>query len=309
MPDTGLELAGVLVPVTTPFDAVTGEIEPIHFRENLRRWASEPLDGFVLFGSTGEGPLLDEEEKLRLTAFARDIVPATLPLVAGAGAESTRSAVHQARSLAAAGADAVIVAPPSYFGPLLPPAALRDHFLAIADASPVPVVLYNIPKYTHVSLEAGLVAELVRHPNVVGVKDSSGDVKRLAAFTDVCAQDCRVLVGSGALLYTALELGVAGGIAALGLVAPRECADVVRLFREGRTREAGRLQERIAPVHREIVARLGIPALKVALDLIGYAGGPPRPPLQPASEKERREVARVMQQAGLLSETGSIQGR
>ncbi|MGH7482173.1 MAG: dihydrodipicolinate synthase family protein [Longimicrobiales bacterium] len=295
-----LELSGVLIPATTTFDAVTGETEPIHFRENLRKWAQEPLDGMVLFGSNGEGPLLDEEEKIRLTAFARDVVPPPLPLIIGVGQESTRAVLRQARAVAAEGADAIIVQPPTYYGPFLTPAALHDHFVAIADASPIPVVLYNIPKYTHVALETGLVAELARHANVTALKDSSGDVRRLAAFSEACTGECQLLVGSGALLYTALELGASGGIAALGMLAPRECAAVLRLFREGRTGEAGRIQERIAPVHREIVGRLGIPAVKAALELLGYAGGPPRPPLPAITEKERREVARVMQEAGLL---------
>ena len=300
MPEAMIELRGILVPVTTPFDPVSGDVEVIHFRENLRRWAAEPLDGIVLFGSNGEGPLLDESEKERLTGFARDVLPATMPLIAGTGAESTRAVLRQCRSAAEAGADAVIVQPPSYFGAQLSPAELRDHFLAIADGSPLPVVLYNIPKYTHVTIDAGLVAELVRHENIVGLKDSSGDVKRFAAFSEVCGATSRLLIGNGALLYTALELGGAGGVCALGLLAPRQCAAIVRLHREGKPREAGRLQERIAPVHREIVARMGIAALKAALDLIGYAGGPPRPPLAPATEKQRAEVARVMQQAGLV---------
>lgn len=300
MPEPAPALGGVLVPVTTPFDAVSGEAEVIHWRENLRRWSAEPLDGFVLFGSNGEGPLLDEDEKERLTAYAREVVPATLPLVAGTGADSTRATIRQCRRTAQAGADAVIVQPPWYFGAQLAPAQLREHFLAVADASPVPVLLYNIPKYTHVAIDAGLVAELVRHENIAGLKDSSGDVKRFAAFSEACAGSCRLLIGNGALLYTALELGAAGGICALGLLAPRECAEIVRLWREDHRREAGQLQERIAPVHREIVARMGVGALKAALELIGYAGGPPRAPLQAATERERAEVARVMQEAGLV---------
>jgi 4-hydroxy-2-oxoglutarate aldolase len=300
LPDHRVGLEGVLVPVTTVFDGVTGEAEAVNFRENLRRWVAEPLDGIVLFGSNGEGPLLDEDEKVRLTTFARDVVPSTTSLIAGAAAESTRATRRQCRELAEAGADAVIVHPPSYFGSTLSPAALRDHFLAVAESSPVPVVLYNIPKYTHVALEAGLVAELARHPNIIGIKDSSGDVKRLAAFSETTSPTFRLLVGSGALLYTALELGASGGVCALGLLAPRECAEVVRLFRQGAKAEAGELQERIAPVHHEIVSRMGVVAVKAALDLLGYTGGLPRPPLKPLAEKERTEVLRVLKTARLL---------
>lgn len=289
-----------MVPVTTPFDPVTGDVAPVHFRENLRRWLDHPLDGVLLFGSTGEGILLDVEEKERLIGFARDLVPADRRILAGVSAESTRAAIAQSRRLADAGADAVLVHPPVYFGSVLSPASLRDHYLALADASPVPVLVYNMPKYTHIDLEPGLVGELARHPNVAGMKDSSGDLKRFAAYTEACRGACALLVGSGAMLYGALELGAAGGIIAVGLLAPAECAELYRAYRAGESRTAGEIQERIAPVHREVVARLGVPGVKAALDLLGYAGGATRPPLGALKPAERERVARVLQAAGLL---------
>jgi 4-hydroxy-2-oxoglutarate aldolase len=306
LPEPGLgdRLHGLFIPVTTPFDEVTGEVAPVSFRENLRRWVREPIDGILLFGSNGEGPLLDDDEKARLTAFAREVVPAGLPLLAGVGTDSTRAAIRQARLVAAQGADAVLVHPPQYFGAYLPPAAMAAHFRAVADASPVPTIIYHIPKYTKVTLEAGLVGELSRHPNVIGVKDSSGDVKRFAEYTDACGRGCRLFVGNGALLYTALELGAAGAIIGLGLIAPRECADVMRFVREGNATRAGELQNRIAPLHKEIVARHGPVGLKAALELLGYVGGPPRPPLQALGTRDRQAVARVMQEAGVLSGSG-----
>ncbi len=300
MPDREDWLSGVLVPVTTPFDPVTGDVAPVSFRENIRRWTTEGIDGIVVFGSTGEGALLDESEKLHLLALARDV--SALPLVAGAAGESTRAAAAQAAHLAEAGADAILLHPPTYFGPWLPPAALRDYFLAVAEASPAPIIVYHIPKFTKVTLDPGLVAELARHPNIAGLKDSSGDIKRFAEYSTVCTADCRLFIGNGALLYTALELGAAGGIVALGLIAPRECARIVQCFRAGRGGEAGEVQERIAPVHREVVAAFGARGVKVALDALGYTGGAPRPPLQPLTAKERAQVLRSLQQAGLLAE-------
>jgi 4-hydroxy-2-oxoglutarate aldolase len=293
-------LQGIFLPVTTNFDDVTGEIAPIRLRENLRRWVEEPIDGIVLFGSTGEGALLDEDEKVRLTALSREVVPAGFPLIAGASAESTRATARLARHLAGAGADVVLVHPPAYFGPYLAPAALLDYFRAVADESPVPVLLYHMPKYTKVTLEAGFVAELMRHPNVAGLKDSSGDVKRFADFTTACEKGCRIFVGNGALLYTALELGAAGGILAVADIAPGLCAELVREFRAGNTRNAGRVQGVLTPLHREIVAAYGAVGIKTALDLMGWAGGVPRQPLRPLAEKDRRQVARVMQEAGIL---------
>lgn len=293
-------LQGIFPPVVTNFDAVTADIAPVPFRDNLRRWIETPIDGIVLFGSNGEGALLDEDEKVRLTSFARDVVPAGFVLIAGTSAESTRGAIRETKRLAAEGADVMLVHPPAYFGPYLPVAALLDHFRAIADASPVPVMLYHIPKYTKVTLEAGFVAELMRHPNVAGLKDSSGDLKRLADFTNACGTDCRLFVGNGALLYTALELGAAGGILGVANIAPALAAAVVRSFRDGDTQEAGRLQEKLTPLHREIVAAHGGVGCKAALDLMGWAGGSPRPPLSPLSDRDRQHVARVMQEAGLL---------
>ncbi|HEY8484933.1 MAG TPA: dihydrodipicolinate synthase family protein [Longimicrobiales bacterium] len=295
-------LGGVLLPVVTPFDPVTGEIAPVSFRENLRGWLEAPIDGIVLFGTNGEGALLEDEEKLRLVGFARDLVPPLMPLVAGAGKESTRGTIAEAKRLAEAGVDALLVRPPAYFGAYLTPAALRDHFLAVADASPAPIIIYNAPRFTGTSLEPGLVRELARHENVVGLKDSSGNLKRLAAYAEACEGRCRLLVGNGALLYAALELGASGGIIGLGMLAPHGCAQIVREYREGNTRRAGELQERLAPVHRVVIGEYSVPGLKAALDLLGYNGGPPRPPLRPLGAKERARVARVLQEAGLLEE-------
>ena len=292
--------AGVMVPVTTPFDAVSGDIAPVSWRANLRRWMEHPLTGVVLFGSTGEGVLLDEDEKLRLLGFARDVVPPDRLMIAGTDGESTRAVIRQAKRLAEAGADALLVHVPPYFSGALSPAAIRDYYLAVADASPVPIVLYHIPKYSKAVFEPGLVAELARHPNIAGLKDSSGDMKRFAEFVDACGEHCSPLVGNGALFYTALELGAAGGIIALGLLAPAECVAIYRHYSAGESRSAGEIQERIAPVHKEIVAQYGAPGVKVALELLGYDGGPPRSPLVGLSEKQRRHVAQVMQEAGLL---------
>jgi 4-hydroxy-2-oxoglutarate aldolase len=299
MTDIRDRLQGIFPPVITNFDA-SGDIAPIAFRENLRRWIDTPIDGIVLFGSNGEGALLDEDEKARLTAFAREVVPAGYPLIAGVSGESTRATAREAKALAAEGADVLLVHPPAYFGPYLPVAALLDYFRAVADASPVPVLLYHIPKYTHVTLEGGFITELMRHPNVAGLKDSSGDIKRFADFTNACGTDCRIFVGGAHLLYTALELGASGGILGAANFAPQLCAEVYRSFREGNPGNAGRLQGMLTPLHKTIVAAHGGAGCKAALDLLGWAGGAPRAPLRALNDKERQDVERVMQEAGIL---------
>lgn len=295
-----MELNGVFAPATTPFDPVTGELDRVALRANVRAWIRTGLDGLVLFGSTGEGVLLDEEERERAIGAVRELVPEERRLLAGAGAESTRAAVRMARAAAGAGADAVLVHPPAYYRPQMTPGALRDHFTAVADASPVPVVLYQVPpRFSTVELAAGLVEELSRHPNVAGIKDSTGELRSLGALADACDRSCAVLVGSGDSLYGALEVGARGGILAVALLLPDACAELYRAFREGRAGEAGRLQERIAPLHRAVVGGLGVPGVKAALDELGLHGGPPRPPLQPLRPKEREAVREALRKAGL----------
>lgn len=299
-----MDLRGVFAPATTPFDPVTGDADVVSMRANLRRWLEAPLAGVVLFGSTGEGPLLDEEEKARLTDASREVVDGGRLLLAGTGAESTRATIRATATVASAGADAVLVQPPAYYRPAMTPEALRDHYTAVADASPVPVILYQVPpRFSTVELAPGLVGELARHPNIVGIKDSHGDLKSLAALVDACGGNAQVLVGSGAVLYGALEAGAVGGIMAVALLAPHECAAVCRAFTEERFADAGRLQERLSPLHRAVVADLGVSGMKAALDEMGMHGGLPRPPLKPLRNKELPKLRDALCAAGLASAT------
>ena len=281
---------------------MTGDVDVVAFRANARRWLEHPLAGLVLFGSTGEGLLLDETERVELLRAIREPADERL-LLAGTGAESTRATVRLSRDAAEAGADAVLVQPPAYYRPQMTPEGLRDHFRAVADASPVPVILYQVPPaYSGVDLASGLVAELSQHENIVGIKDSTGDLKALGTLVESCRRDFAVLVGSGAVLYGALEVGAVGGVLAVADLAPAEACEIYRLKRDGREAEAGRLQERVAPVHRAIVAGKGVPGVKAALEMLGYAGGAPRSPLKPLREKDHAEVREALRRGGLLDE-------
>ncbi|HEX6559083.1 MAG TPA: dihydrodipicolinate synthase family protein [Longimicrobiales bacterium] len=296
--DSHERLAGLFVPIVTPF-AADGAVALDHFESNLRKWLDEPIDGFVLFGSNGEGALLDTSEKEQLTARAQHVIAHEKPVVVGISAESTRAGRAEAERLGALGADYLLVSPPAYFGASLSPAALLDHYHGIADAAPVPLIVYHIPKNTHVVIEPGLMAEIVRHPNVAGFKDSSGDIRRFGEYAVQCGTRCRRLIGNGSQLYAALELGAAGAIIGIGQFAARPCAEIIEAQRAGDHARAGRIQERLIPVHKEIVGAHGPIGTKAALDLIGYTGGPPRPPLRPLSAKEQQRVARVMHEAAL----------
>jgi 4-hydroxy-2-oxoglutarate aldolase len=295
-----VKLEGVVLPVTTPFDRVTGDPAPIPFRANLRAWLEAGVHGFVLAGSTGEAPLLDPDEIVKLAEWARDVVPPERTLLAGAGLESTRATIRLARALADAHVDGVLVRAPAYYRKMMDAGALRAHFEAVADASPVPVVLYHVPQFVPVEIGAGLLAELGAHPNVAGIKDSTGDLKSIAAFLDAAPEGCAVMVGAGTKLYAALEMGAAGGIIAVGCIAPRLAVDVHDRFRAGDMSGAGATQARMGPVHETVVRDLGVPGVKFALELVGFAGGPPRPPLRPLNDAGRSRVRPELERAGLL---------
>ena len=286
---TGRDLVGVFAPITTPFDIASGDIAPQQLKDNVARLFATGLDGIVVAGSTGEAPLLDPEEQRRAVAWTRAVTPEAKWLIAGTGAESTRQAIALTRAAAAEGADAVLVRPPSYF-PAVAARALANYFRAVADASPVPVLVYNIPKYTHVSLPPELLQELSTHARIVGAKDSSGDLKNLAAYREA-APKWALFVGSGSLLLSALELECEGGIVAVACFAARLCSDLAAAFHSGDRAAATALQDRITALDKEIVGKLGPAGVKAAMDAVGLYGGPPRPPLAPLGTAERERVA------------------
>lgn len=254
----------------------------------------------VVAGSTGEGPLLDEIEILRLTEWAREAVPPGSPVVTGTGLESTRGTVRLCREVARKGADAVLVRAPYYYRGAMTPEALESHYRAVADASPVPVVLYNVPKYVPLELEPDLVGRLARHGNVTGIKDSSGDIRSLGALVDACGDEAEVLVGAGGLLYGGLEVGVAGGVLAVGLLASEACGDLLEAWRGGDMKRAGALQERVGSLNRAVVGKLGVPGVKAALDRLDLAGGPVRSPLRPLDAGGRDRVEAALSAGGFL---------
>jgi 4-hydroxy-2-oxoglutarate aldolase len=284
--------AGVYAPITTPFDA-SGALATEWHADNVARLCAAGLDGLLVAGSTGEAPLLDPDEQRALVAASRAAMPAGKRLLVGTGAEATRQAIALSRAAAAEGADAVVVRPPAYFGAVSPPDALLAYFRAVADASPIPVLVYNMPKFTHVALAPGLLEALTAHPNVAGVKDSSGDAQNLAAYRRAAPQ-WTVLVGSASLLVPALELGCEGGIVAVACFAPDRCAELAAAFRAGRRAQAAAIQEAIRPLDREIVGRFGPAGVKAAMDAAGLHGGAVRPPLTDLQDADRRRIEELL---------------
>ncbi|MDQ8154564.1 MAG: dihydrodipicolinate synthase family protein [Gemmatimonadota bacterium] len=288
-----LTLAGVLGPVTTPFTS-SETPDLVGLASNIRSHLAHGLHGIVVCGSTGEAALLDEFERSALTETARAAVPAGKLLLMGTGAESTRQCVTRCRDAAARGADAVLVVAPHYYGPQMTTAALRAHYQRVADESPIPVVLYNIPKYMHFKLAPELVEELSMHENVVGIKDSSGDLALLEAYLQAQGSAFSVLTGNGGQLLPGLQLGVRGGIVAVALFAGGLCIDVYEGFKRGDLDRALAAQERLKPMATQIVAGLGVPGVKAALDTVGLVGGPVRLPLTSLGAAELKVVRDLM---------------
>lgn len=292
-------LRGVFGPVITTFDA-RGDIDLDAFGANARAHLSAGLDGLVVAGSTGEAALLEEGERQRLVEMARSVTPDDRWLIVGTGAESTRACVRRCREGAERGADAVLVVAPHYYSNAMTPACLQAHYERVADESPVPVLLYNIPKYMHFRLEGELVARLAGHQNVVGMKDSSGDLAYLPRYIESQDDGFTVITGHGGSFAQALALGVRGGILAVALFAPALSVAVLDAHRAGDGARAHAIQERLTPLALEIVGRMGIPAVKVAMERVGLAGGPVRLPLLGSSPADVAAVERLLQDAGLI---------
>ncbi|MDQ6887552.1 MAG: dihydrodipicolinate synthase family protein [Gemmatimonadota bacterium] len=292
-------LAGVFTPVVTTFGQKDGALSEGPFRANIQAHLEAGMRGVVVSGSTGEAALLDEGERRQLIEWARELVPADAWLIAGTGGESTRTTARRCAEAAERGADAVLVVAPHYYGEAVTPAGLASHYRRVADECLVPVILYNIPKYMHFALEPALVGELAAHGNIIGIKDSSGDVQLLADYLRSQSPSFTVLTGSGASLLSALELGARGGILAVADFAASLTLELWRAFDSGDLPRARRAQERLMPLARQIVGGMGVPGIKAAMDLVGLQGGEPRPPLLVVGPAERAQLRAALTAADL----------
>jgi 4-hydroxy-2-oxoglutarate aldolase len=294
-----LSLGGVLGPVVTPFSPDTSTLDLDAFARNARAHVAAGLDGLLVCGSTGEAALLDESERDALVETARDVLPADRLLLVGTGAESTQGCVRRCRQAAARGAHAALVVSPHYYTSAMTPAALEAHFTRVADESPIPVLLYNIPKYAHLVLEPDLVERLSQHANIAGMKDSAGDVERLRGYVRSQGEHFAVLTGHAGTFSQAAAMGVRGGILAVALFAPAASRAVWDASLGGHVDEAEAAQRVLVPLGAEIVAKLGVAGVKHAMDVIGCDGGPVRSPLLPLSAQEHGRVLELLDAAGV----------
>lgn len=298
------QFTGIFTPISTPFRG-DDTLDEEGLRSNVVRWMSTPLTGLVVLGSNGEAPQLDDDESDRVIDVVRAVMPRNRPMIVGTGRESTWATIAATRRAASAGADAVLVRTPAFFKAQMTTDVFVRHYLEVADASPVPVLLYNVTMYTGVNLAPDAVARLGTHPNIVGMKESGSDLAQIAEYIARTPDRFTVLAGSAATVFAALCVGCDGAILALAQLAPDACVQLQVLVREGKLDEARALQARLVPLARTIGGQHGVPALKAALNLLGYAGGSPRPPLRAVSEQVVDVLRSQLEALGLVERVGA----
>ncbi|MGH9395632.1 MAG: dihydrodipicolinate synthase family protein [Terriglobia bacterium] len=289
-------LSGVIPPVATPFNR-RGGIDEGALLANLVQYAGTGLSGVLVAGSTGETAFLTNEERLRLVEIARTIIKPPQLLMAGTGLESTAQTVTLSREAIARGADAVLVLPPCYYRPAMRPAVLETHFRAVADGIRRPLLIYSIPQFTGFAMDPAMIGRLSRHPNISGIKESSGNLDLDRAILRKSRKDFRVFIGSALALPVAFELGACGAILSQANFEPQICMGLYEASRRGDTKAAAKLSDRLWILAQKITGPYGIPGIKHALDLSGYRGGIPRPPLLPLALADRRKIAAALKQA------------
>ena len=291
-----LNLSGLLLPITTPF--TPGEdVDAGGLASNLEKWNLAGVTGYVVLGSTGERVNLDEREYLEVIEAARGATPDSLNFIVGAGQQSTRGTIAEIERAARTGAEAVLVITPHYYRSAITQDALVSHYTAVADASMVPIILYSMPDLTGVKIEPETAARLSAHGNIIGVKDSSNEVAKLAETVRLVPKDFAVMIGNGTVFCEALRAGARGGILAVGCVAPQICLAIYDAVQAGDLDRASALQEVLTPLARAVTKTYGIGGLKAALEMAGYVGGAVRAPLPRPSEAARKEIAELLREA------------
>lgn len=288
-------LDGIFPALATPFSP-DGSVSLPGVYENIRRYNHTGLTGYVALGSTGEAVMLSREEADSVLAAVKEAAAPEKILIAGTGAESTAETIARTRRAASFGYQVALVKTPYYYKPSYRPETYIQHYRAVADASPIPVLLYSVPVFTGVTLETPEILTLAEHSNILGIKDSSGSIQRVSEVVGFAPPAFQVLTGGAAVVFPALAVGARGAIVALADPLPEKCVELYQLFQNGSYAEARTLQHQLALASKRIVSEGGIAGVKFAMDLRGYHGGIPRPPLLPLSDDKRQVITSVVAQ-------------
>jgi len=294
-----IKLEGVIPPVATPFKS-NGEIDFTAYESNLKKWVEKGVNGILAFGSNGETVHLTQDEKIELVKKSSEVLPEDKLLIAGSGGLTPEETIELTNRSAKHGADVALVITPYFYSSNMTEKALIKYYEEVAAKAEIPIMLYNVPKYTGIKIPLEVIAELSKNENIIGMKDSSGDITYLAQIMEVSAEDFDPLVGTANAFYPALTLGVQGGILALANIAPAECVKVLNLVKENKLDKARKLYTKLIPTNKAVTAKYGIPGLKAAMDKLGYYGGKPRKPLIPLEDEEKEELFTTLEKADLL---------
>jgi len=290
-----MHINGIFPALVTPFGTDGGVL--LHaVKDNIRRYNETAVAGYVVLGSTGESVMLSREEADSVLAAAKEAAAPEKVLIAGTGGESTAETIARTKRASDLGYAGALVKTPYYYKPVYNAETYIRHYRAVADASPIPVLLYSVPQFTGITLETPEVLALAAHPNIAGIKDSSGNIQRVAEIVAGAPRDFQVLTGGAAVVYPALAVGARGAILALAAALPEKCAELFHLFESARHEQAKTLQLELAVASKRIVSENGIPGVKYAMELRGFCGGLPRLPLLPLTEQKKQAIAAVIGQ-------------
>ena len=291
-------LSGIFPALVTPFQKAKLSLSGL--KSNIKKLNRFGFTGYVVLGSTGEGILMDEKEGLQAIATVRAASAPGKIVIAGTGSESSSGTIAFSNKAAQAGADYSLVVTPFYYKAQMTAAALEAYYREVADKSKIPIILYTVPKFTGLELPLQTITAMATHPNVVGLKDSSGNMSAISETLKACPAEFSLFQGHGSLLFSALLLGAKGGILALSNMAPGETVDIYRRFQTGEYEKARELQLRLLPVNQKVVGGFGVPGIKCAAEMLGYGAGDPRPPLRPVSREARESIRQILKEGGLL---------
>jgi len=294
-----MKLHGIFAPLITPFDA-DGNVALGQVRSNVALYNKTKLAGYVPNGSTSESVLLRWEEVYKVWEAVREAATPEKILIAGTGAESTAETIEHTNRAAKIGYAVALVRTPSFYKPSINDHMLAEHYLRVADAARIPVMVYSVPVFTHVTVGASLIERVAKHPNIVGVKDSSGDVAGVAAIIAAAPKEFQTLTGSAATLYEALQAGAVGAILGLADAFPDLCVEIYEAAGAGDCAKAQTLAQKLAAPAKMLLMDYGIAGLKCAMDRLGFYGGLPRLPLLAVSDAGKVEIEAML--ANLISQ-------
>ncbi|XP_078487007.1 4-hydroxy-2-oxoglutarate aldolase, mitochondrial [Ciona intestinalis] len=295
-----VNLQGILPPITTPFnddESVTYD----KLSHNLNIWNSINFRGYVVHGSNGEFPYLTPDERVNVVKHVKKNIPDNKVLVAGSGCESTSATIEMTMKMGDNGADAALVVTPSFYKNQMNSQALMKHYVKVADASSIPVILYSVPGNTGINIPLEALAELSQHPNIIGTKESGGDVTRIGEIVRLTKQhDFQVIAGSAGFMYAAYVVGAVGGVCAVGNILGEHVVDLHQMIKDGRWDDAKELQHRLIAPNSAVTAKYGVPGLKTAMGWYGLYGGSPRSPLQQLTEPQVSDLKQILVDSGFL---------